>query len=108
MVISNYNHPGTLACHDIHIMRHQDHGDPCFPHLRHQCGKPFLFPAILTACRFIQNNIFRMHGQRGSNGYALLIAPGQCTRIFIGKTEYISLMHRFIDHRIQLCPRFPC
>lgn len=97
---------GAVTGYDIHIMGDKDNGNPLLLEAFHEGHEPFLFPAILSTGRFIEDQVFRIHGQGRSNGHPLLVAPGKSSWIFVFQRLGICIIHGPVNGIFQFLSPF--
>ena len=75
----------TVFGKDIHIMADDEDSHPLFIEVRQQGHELVLVFTILAARRFVEDDVFRMHGDGRSDGDALLFPAVQVRRISFRK-----------------------
>lgn len=82
---------------DIHIMADDEDSHALFIEIRQQGHELVLVFTVLTARRFVEDNVFRMHGNGRSDGNALLFPAVQVGRIGFRKFRQFRRSQSFVD-----------
>lgn len=87
----------TVFGENIHVMTDDEDGHALFIEVRQQGHELVLVFTVLAARRFIENDIFRMHGDGRSNGDALFFAAVQVGRIGFSQFRQFRCSQGFVD-----------
>ena len=106
-MIADDDDPLTVFGKNIHIMADDEDGHALLMELAQEFHELFLIFAVLTARRFIEDDVLGMHGDGRGDGDPLFFAAIEIGRIRFGKVGQLRRFQSFVYSRLYLASLMP-